>query len=532
MFTLVIETGPLAGQEVTVGAQPVTLGRKPPATVVIDDLRVSRQHTHLVVRDGKLYVKDLGSSNGTFVNDTKLSRETKLQPGDLVKLGSTVLKVTAAAEPAAAGARPAPAAAGGHTASSPEVRMVRAEDSSVSVVGKLDLNAMFKAGETRKDRLTLIYKVSEAVSSLTNLEVLLERLMQLLSEALTFDRGTILLREPGRKDLVPKVGWERGTRQDASQPLAISRSIAEQVLASGVGMIIADAATDARFKAQQSIVNLQIRSALCVPLLCRGQQLGLIYLDSSAATGTFNDDDLHLLSAIAVQAAIFIDNARLFEDLQARERQRQNFERFLSPAVVEKVIGSPAALTLGGEAQEATVLFADIRNFTLLTKQLDPQKLVTLLNEYFSAMTEIIFKYEGTLDKFIGDAIMAEFGVPFGHRDDPFRATAAALEMRKIIREAKKRWLPSEIKSFEVGIGINTGKVIAGNIGSEKHMQYTVIGEAVNIASRIGAAAKANQILITHDTWTRVGPSVKTNKLLPLEVKGYPLGIQVYEILD
>ena len=167
-----------------------------------------------------------------------------------------------------------------------------------------------------------------------------------------------------------------------------------------------------------------------------------------------------------------------------------------------------------------------------LTARLQPQDLVALLNEYFTAMTEVVFRFEGTLDNFIGDALMAEFGVPFPQADDAFRAVAAAQEMRRKLAELRGRWTARNLKGFDVGIGINTGKVVAGNIGSQSRMQYTVIGEAVNTASRICARAQANQILITAATWEKLGPAVKTNKLLPLTIKGAVTGVQVYEVLD
>lgn len=496
------------------------VGRSPDTDLPVSDPRISRRHLQLRAAGGKLYAQDLGSSNGTFCNDDKLTAEREVQAGDRLRLGALVLTVVAAAPAVPV----APAAPGpGAPACAMAVDVV---DAPVSVIRKLDLASALQAA-VKTERLSAIHRLSEAVGSLLNRDALLDRLLALISETLPFERGAVLLSEDGK--LVPRACRERS---GAAATLRVPSSIAAQTLASGTGLLIADTGTDPRFAAQQSIVALNIRSALCVPLIARGTPLGIIYVDSGAAAGTFTEDDLSFLSVAAAQAALFIDNLALFARVQEEERQRANLARFLSPRIVERALASPAGMALGGQAQAATVLFADIRNFSELTARLQPQDLVTLLNEYFTAMTEVVFRYEGTLDNFIGDALMAEFGVPFPQADDAFRAVTAAQEMRRKLTELRGCWTARNLKGFDIGIGINTGKVVAGNIGSQSRMQYTVIGEAVNTASRICAKAQANQILITAATWEKLGPAVKTNKLLPLTIKGAVTGVQVYEVLD
>lgn len=525
-------------REVELAAGELTVGRQEGNGLTVADQRLSRRHLKLRVAGDKLFVSDLGSANGTIVNEQKIGAETELKPGDCVRAGATTFTVLGAAP---VPAPPAGALAGAGRADKParssesacrlEVDVVGADAAMVSVIKQIDI-ADHLQGAQKKDRLAAMYRLSETIGTVLNLSELLDRLLQLVAGVLPVERAAVLLCDEASGKLLPRACWEHGSAAVADT-LRISSSIAEQTLQRGTGLLISDTGADARLAGQQSIMALRIRSALCVPLIARGQKLGIIYLDSSAATGgSFTEDDLGFLSVLGAQAALFIDNLRLFERVQREERQRQNLSRFLSPRVLERVLAAPEGGVLGGQYQETTILFADIRNFSALTQQLKPEQLVGILNEYYTAMTEIIFRFEGTLDNFIGDAIMAEFGVPFPQSDDPFRAVAAALAMRQELAVLRKKWLPHKLKQFEVGFGINTGKVIAGNIGSAARMQYTVIGEPVNIASRISGRATANQILITDATWKQLGASVKTNKLLPMTLKGSTTGVQVYEVLD
>ncbi len=528
MFILRLATPAAPPREVSLSGGELTLGRQEGNDLVVADPRLSRRHLRLRVSGGTVLVADLGSANGTMVNEQKISTETELKPGDCVRCGATTLTLAlapAAAPAAVPTAVPAAADAGCRLAVA-----VQPDDAAVSVIKQLDVVAHVQGG-AKRDRLAVMYRLSETVSTQTDLPALLDHLLELVAGVLPVERGAVLLTDEQTGALVPRACRERGASAVADT-LRISSSIAEQALAGGTGVLFADTGADPRLAGQQSIVALKIRSALCVPLIARGQKLGIIYVDSSAATGSFTEDDLGFLSVLASQAALFIDNLRLFARVQQEQERRANLSRFLSPRVLERVLATPGGSVLGGQAQEATILFADIRNFSALAQQLKPDALVGVLNEYFTAMTAIVFKYEGTLDNFIGDAIMAEFGVPFPQPDDALRAVAAALEMRGALTVLRKKLLGGGLRQFDVGFGINTGRVVAGNIGSAARMQYTVIGEAVNIASRLAGRATANQILITDATWQKLGPSIKTNKLLPATLKGAVKPTQIFEVLD
>ncbi len=210
---------------------------------------------------------------------------------------------------------------------------------------------------------------------------------------------------------------------------------------------------------------------------------------------------------------------------------RQVWERFLPPQLVARIIHDPeSALELGGERREVTVLFGDVRNFTPVAAQMEPEAIVEQLNELFTLLTEIIFAHEGTLDKYLGDGVMAVFGAPFSHGDDPQRAVRCALEMQRAIREIQQRWEKEGRPSLQMGIGLHTGVVVAGNIGSPRRMDYTVIGNAVNIAFRIMGVAGGGEVLISEATAVHLGEASILEPLPPKQLKGEQWPRQLYRV--
>lgn len=221
----------------------------------------------------------------------------------------------------------------------------------------------------------------------------------------------------------------------------------------------------------------------------------------------------------------------MVDGLRERERIKATFKRYVSEQVADKILGEKVKVTLTGEKRVVTVLFQDIRGFTSISEKMPPEDIVSMLNEYFSHMIDIIFKYEGTLDKFIGDALMAVFGAPISHPDDPLRAVVSAIEMQKVLvslnEERNKRGVPP----IYVGCGVTTGEVVAGNIGSEKRMEYTVIGDTVNLASRIEGNSGRGQILLCESTYNAVKGNIKVKAWEPIKVKGKDKPVQIYEVL-
>ncbi len=219
------------------------------------------------------------------------------------------------------------------------------------------------------------------------------------------------------------------------------------------------------------------------------------------------------------------------QGLKEREWIKTTFARYVSHQVAEKILRDKEELDFDGELRNVTILFADIRGFTSLAETLGPREVVGLLNEYFSAMINVIFKYEGTLDKFVGDQVMALYGAPLNQDTPELRAVKTALEMQQAIAELNQRRARKNLPVSHIGIGINTGEVVAGNIGSEKRMEYTVIGDEVNIAERIEASALRDQILISERTYQAIKSDVEVTPLQDTKVRGRREPVQVYSVV-
>jgi adenylate cyclase len=221
----------------------------------------------------------------------------------------------------------------------------------------------------------------------------------------------------------------------------------------------------------------------------------------------------------------------LHDDLEQRNRLlRTLFGRYVSEDVANEIVANPDRhLKLGGEKREVTVLFGDLRGFTPIAETLDPQDAVDVLNVFLTLVVDAVFELSGTLDKFRGDGIMAFFGAPLAHEDDPSRAVRCALLMQERLKGVTFRKFPD--LRLHMGIGINTGIVIAGNIGSERRMDYTVIGDEVNTAQRFESNAGPGQILITGNTYERIKGSVQVRDLGALRVKGKNEGVTAYDVL-
>ncbi len=217
--------------------------------------------------------------------------------------------------------------------------------------------------------------------------------------------------------------------------------------------------------------------------------------------------------------------------LKERERIKQTFKRYVSEPVAEQLI-KEKEVSITGERKTATILFQDIRGFTSMSEQLPPEDVVSILKEYFTAMVDVIFDYEGTLDKYIGDAIMAVFGTPYAHKNDPLLAVKTAIGMQKALNTLNEQWRgEGKKKHLSVGCGISTGSVVAGSIGSEKRLEYTVIGDTVNLASRIEGLTKSGQILICENTYFAVKDDIKVNALEKVYLKGKKEPQKIYEVL-
>jgi adenylate cyclase len=315
--------------------------------------------------------------------------------------------------------------------------------------------------------------------------------------------------------------------------ITVSKTIAERVIKDRVSILTSDALVDPRFGAGDSIRFHGIRSAMCAPLWNTDQVIGIIHVDSPMLTNCFTLNDLDLLTALANYAAVAIERARLNDKVVAEEKKRERLGRFLSPQVTNRILNTAESqwAALGApEIREVTVLFADIVGFTSMAEKMSPAAVSLLLSDYLSRMTDVVFKYEGTVDKYIGDAIMAIFGAPLDMPDHAARAIRAALEMRERLEEFNAERREGPVLRFRVGI--NSGKAVAGEIGSVNKKEYTVLGDTVNTASRLeSSVAKPMMIVIGENTHAAVEQEFACRPLGPATLKGKEKEVAVYEVL-
>jgi len=269
----------------------------------------------------------------------------------------------------------------------------------------------------------------------------------------------------------------------------------------------------------------KLESVALVPLVSKNGVIGILTLGERINQTPYTQKILDSINILCNQMVIAVENSKL-------SNLRYAFSRYVSHQLVDGILSDPEEIKLGGERRKVTILFADIRGFTTMSEKLKPEDVVNLLNTYLSGLTDIVFKYEGTLDKYIGDCLMAVFGAPISHYNDTERAVVSAIDMLKYVRETNTKRKKTSLPEVEIGIGINTGYVISGNMGSIDRMDYTVIGDVVNTASRLEGIAGKGQILITSEVYEEVKYVVEAEFLDTISVKGKEKPVDVYQVKD
>jgi adenylate cyclase len=270
---------------------------------------------------------------------------------------------------------------------------------------------------------------------------------------------------------------------------------------------------------------------MCAPMMgSEGKVPGIIYVDNLTATHSFSDEDLEFLIAFSGIAAIAIENGQLTERVQREAVVLSNFQRYFAPNLAAQIAEQEGEVQLGGAKRPVVVFFSDIRGFTSMSENMLPDEIATLLTEYFTEMVEIVFEFGGTLDKFMGDAVMALWGAPIAHDDDADRAMQAAIKMQEVLDELNAKWAEDGRQQVQIGIGINFGEVFAGNIGSDQRLEYTVIGDAVNVASRLCSKAGPKEIMISEPLYQALKSPPEVESLEPIELKGKAQAVPVYQV--
>lgn len=491
------------------------VGRSQVCNLVIADPSASRRHARFEVKEGRCFVEDLGSSAGTRKNGEFITR-AELRDGDLVSLGQMQFTLR----------EPAPeqvTLSGMHTFTNATVTLPIA---TFAAARSLGIDA--KTREIDSNRLVaMLADVSCELVRSTSLSQILDRIIALTFEMTHADRAFLMLMDEQSGELTPRVARSRDG--SPSHGATISRTIAATVFKDRVALLASDAQLDSRFEASESILLQDIRSCMCAPLWHDTDVIGILYVDNPESS-RFNAGDLTLFTTLSNYAAVAIEHARLAARLLEERRHRERLQRYHSPRVIERILEGENEAGAGFIAQERqiSVLFADIVGFTSMSELMTPPEVAQLLNHFFEAMIDVIFDHEGTLDKFIGDAILATFGAALTQQDHAVRCVRAALDMRKALAAFNATRNQPELR---MRIAINSGSALVGDIGSPKRREFTVLGDVVNTASRLeSGVAQPDQIIISGSTYELVKDEIEARALGSVNLRGRSRPVDIYEV--
>ena len=376
------------------------------------------------------------------------------------------------------------------------------------------------------ERLRLTWELSRDIALERDLDKLLEKILLALFKFVNADRGVILLKDD-KGELQPRAARRR---DGTDAPIQVSSTILNHVISEQKSVITHDASMDFAASKGKSMILNRISSALVVPLLHEKEVLGALWLDSESLA-VFQQRDLEMITAVANQAAMFIENNLLAKKIEQELVTRERFSRLLSPNLAEQVASGKLEVKKGGQlVQECTVFNSDIRGFTRMSEGTTAEVMVEILNDYFEEMVGAIFKYEGTLDKFMGDGIMAFWGAPMTHPDDPIRSVQCALDQMEVLGRFNRKRMEAGHPPLAVGMGLHTGPLVAGYVGSSKAMSYTVIGDTANTSARLCGIAAAGQIIVSESTLTRLGNRFEYEELPAASLKGKEKPLRIYNV--
>lgn len=482
---------------------PLVVGRELSCELPILDSGVSRRHAEVRADDHGVALSDLGSRNGTWVNGTRIV-QGRAQVGDTIAFGA--LAFTVEADEAQRDANSAFAiATSPMPADMPQVVLERPVPTASAAVT-----------EVVGQRFAKLILLAQRLGGLTNVEQLLAIIVDDLFAAFDADRVAVLLRNPDGT-LETRIARDAyGGDTERSVPRTITDGVAER----RVALLTHDALEDSR-TAGESVMRQAVRSAMAAPMLLEGNATcGVIYVDNVRNAQAFSDEDLHFLIAFAGIAAAAVERESSLARLRQAQHVRENFERYFTPQLAARISESSEKMTPGGVRREVAVVFADVRGFTAIAETLPPMELATQLNEYFSAMVDCVFAREGTLDKFIGDAVLAYWGAPESRGDDVDRAIQAAIAMQQAVPILNARWRREGRPELQIGIGVHSGEAFVGNIGSPRRLEYTVIGDTVNMANRLCDVAQAGELLVSDAVRARLTLALNMDARAALRSKG------------
>ena len=483
-ITLTIRDGEiLRTQQVELGSHLV--GRDPACSVVLTSPDVSRQHAKLTFAETTFLVEDLGSTSGTAVNGGWLSSPKRFSYPQTIEFGSVVVRVRSVRS---GDTGPVPADPGEEHISISF--MMDATERRTPIVGVTD---------QARQRLDMLYQLPLELAAEQDLRTLYRRILSRVVELIPgAKRGAILTVDPGTEKLLL-----RASIPEDNPP--ITRTLIKRVASTQQGFIWGDDQVPG-LEHSASIISLGIRTGMYVPLLWKNQTLGVLCVDNPRHRHAFREEDLQFLISVAHYAASAVANQLLQDDIASSNRTLQGLLANFSPKLRRKLLqkARDGMLQPGGEHSNVSILMSDLRGFTRVSSTLDSASVLHMLNDYFSVLGDIIFQHDGTIDKFIGDAILAVFGSPEPDEEHALKSVRCAIAMQEAMQSMNAARRAAALPTCELGIGIHTGEVLHGFIGAAERMEFTVIGDTVNKASRYCDGAKPGGIILGAATYTEV----------------------------
>lgn len=460
----------------------VVIGKLPDNDIELKDNTVSRQHCRLQRTAKGFKLSDMNSTNGCYVNGRRVQSKA-LEVGDKITIGRTLLSYLAVEK---------------------KESYRDTDDQRISLMVPLEdlLPAEKKARRKREEPsfLASLTALGKSLIASQDIDESFQKLGDLIFQFVHPEKIYIFYYDEKQNDV--RLKYTYSMQEQEAGDVRISKTIALKAIHEKVAILSSNTMNDERFDSSNSVIMYGITSAISVPIWTKDCIYGLIYVDTSSVSQVFGEKELEVMSIIANFAGFAIEGANSLDKLNRERRLRARLERYHSPAVVSRLLefqDSNTGELMPYRESEATVLFMDIVKFTSRAEQMTPIAVGMFLNNFFTEMTEIIFRHNGTLDKFIGDAIMAVFGVPLECSDHAERAIVAALEMMERLRELNVQ--TEEKNRVQVRIGIHSGKLISGDFGSPKRLEFTVLGNTVNIASRLeSAVAGCDEIMVSEQT--------------------------------
>ncbi len=545
-----------------------SIGRGKDNDIVLNDRRASRRHAQIIAEATDFKIVDgyysggeiKRSVNQVFVNGTP-RLEKILEQDDEIIIGETQLKFNKFSEEEVAefpksknensvnlfddSTGKAEVAKNvnynnqplGHTQMLMSAQEIIGSHSGFSMETGVATPEEIKELRRKAKVLDLLYEMSQTIGTVFDLKEIFVKATDLIFRGTPAERVVALIAEetPDGKilhdRLFPIAVRARDARmENSAEKLSISRTITQKVIREKVALLSQDVTGDAQLSSAESIVLQGVRSTICAPLITESNVHGVIYADRLSPFSAFSPNDLELISAVAAQTAVTIETVKAHKRLAREEIARANYSRFMPEYVVKQLLENPDSFKLGGTNQTITILFADIRGFTAFSEREKPEKVVGILNRYFTAMSEIIFAHGGTLDKYIGDGLMAIFGAPTATADDAKNAVKTAVAMQRRLPILNTELQSEGFRSISIGIGLHTGEATVGYIGSEQRSEYTAIGDAVNLASRLESNARGEQILISEATARASENSFDLTAQKPLTVKNRLQPVSLFEV--